>query len=107
MITDSGDATHYIFGIHTHDVAAGIEENTYTFSGVTVGLNDDGVRHHVFTDHLATVTGTLEYGLGVVNVERLRSFGIGATAIMTASGNVMFEDGVGPTLVTRTGAVAK
>ena len=72
VITDSGDATHYIAGIHTHDVAAGTEENSYTFGGVTVGLNDDGVRHHVFTDHLATVTGTLEYGLGVVNVERLR-----------------------------------
>ena len=72
VITDSGDATHYIAGIHTHDVAAGIEENSYTFSGVTVGLNDDGVRHHVFTDHLATVTGTLEYGLAVANVERLR-----------------------------------
>ena len=72
VITDSGDATHYIAGIHTHDIAAGMEENSYTFSGVTVGLNDDGVRHHVFTDHLATVTGTLEYGLGVANVERLR-----------------------------------
>ena len=72
MITDSGDATHYIAGIHTHDVAAGTEENSYTFSGVTVGLSDDGVRHHVFTDHLATVTGTLEYGLGVASVERLR-----------------------------------
>ena len=72
VITDSGDVTHYIAGIHTHDIAAGTEENSYTFSGVTVGLNDDGVRHHVFTDHLATVTGTLEYGLGVVNVERLR-----------------------------------
>ena len=72
VIADSGDATHYISGIHTHDVAAGIEENSYTFSGVTVGLNDDGVRHHVFTDHLATVTATLEYGLAVANVERLR-----------------------------------
>ena len=72
VITDSGDVTHYIAGIHTHDVAAGTEENSYTFSGVTVGLNDDGVRHHVFTDHLATVTGTLAYGLAVANVERLR-----------------------------------
>ena len=72
VITDSGDVTHYIAGIHTHDVAAGTEENSYTFGGVMVGLNDDGVRHHVFTDHLATVTATLEYGLGVANVERLR-----------------------------------
>ena len=72
VVADSGDATHYISRIHTHDVAAGTEENSYTFSGVTVGLNDDGVRHHVFTDHLATVTATLEYGLGVANVERLR-----------------------------------
>ena len=72
VITDSGDVTHYIAGIHTHDIAAGTEENSYTFSGVTVGLNDDGVRHHVFTDHLATVTGTLAYGLAVANVERLR-----------------------------------
>ena len=33
VITDSGDVTHYIAGIHTHHIAAGIEENTYTFGG--------------------------------------------------------------------------
>lgn len=75
VIDNDGHATHYVGGIYKKDTNTDNYKHTYVFGGQTIGINDNGTRHHVVTDHLGSITVTVEYGTSTKNKVRYHPYG--------------------------------